>query len=187
MIMLYPFLGLYILNKIVFVFVGVSMIFVLISIVLMISYTILAANKYGKLGAYKMVCKKFAVFIVCWILQMNVADVIMNYKARSEIRSELKRMDANLVTIKIDGNEIENGKEVFAALQGLEQVFRSRSRVINEVECEIVYNGKILHLLIGQQDVDRSQYWVYYPKHGMTGSNAIGGFDFEGNIVSQIK
>lgn len=116
----------------------------------------------------------FAI-LLCTGLSLIPQSIVLNMKARDEIKSIVNRIDINQATVKIEGTVAEHKDNIIKGIKSLQASSLKPSRRF-VLQCDILYEGGSLRLLISPSSYEPDFYWVYYPKYSSLRNNAIGGF-----------
>jgi len=170
------------------VILGVVTVLLLLQFITSFMAMRLAAIKSPKWPRFKYAVFGFnIVLLFLAFVHLNVLSAAMARKARNEIKATLGRLDVEKATVKIDGRVITEKADFCRALEGLRMMISSRSVSQNTRDCQIVYQGReVLLLVIRQNSTRLDQYWVYYPRYRYTRLNRIGGFYLDAHDLKDL-
>ncbi|HML75725.1 MAG TPA: hypothetical protein PKB02_14645 [Anaerohalosphaeraceae bacterium] len=135
-------------------------------------------NKIKSDPIRKKKAQLFAIFTVLYFVHYTSLYIVIDYKARAEIRYLLSQVNMEQTIVRLNGIEVtEKEKEdIVANLKQIKSLALERPGSCNKTKCEIVYDGQIMNLIIKQNSTDRDMFWISYPKYRVTSRNSIGGF-----------
>jgi len=177
LMLIFSFLNLYALDiidsasHIVFVLLLLTTI---INLIRAIRYTSIKSEKWPRFR-FVLAMTIMLTFFFAGLLP-NLLSMIINVKARTEVKAWLNQIDENAATVIIAGATIDNPEMFITDLKGVRLLLRSRARIYDQVPVEIIDGDKKLTLAISQDSGHRNRYWVYYPRYRTTTTKSIGGF-----------
>jgi hypothetical protein len=93
--------------------------------------------------------------------------------ARENVKARLQTFGDDS-RVSINGDFVDNHKEVLSTLRGLEELPAHRSHPTKRISIEISDHNSQLVLSLGRDSSDPREYWIFYPKYLITENNEIG-------------
>jgi hypothetical protein len=122
------------------------------------------------------------LWLSIWIFIIS-SWTVEKYKARSEIRAMLGKMNVSEVKITIDGVQIIQKGQLFEAIKNI-HVSAAKEAAIYERLCVLSCSTETLTLTIGRDRNQPDLFWVYYPKYKFSKMNVIGAFNTD---IAEMK
>jgi hypothetical protein len=122
----------------------------------------------------RMIALHFLIFLF-FGFSVGMQALIINKKARDEVRRFLDSLDIDRFSIQIDGIEIIEKEKIIEGLRNVQGSTVKPSRIY-DVKCEIIGKEEKLELILCRANIEENFFWILYPKYYFTTRNEIGGF-----------
>ena len=76
--------------------------------------------------------------------------------------------------VSINGVAVSNSKEIVSALKSLHSVRAHHSNPTQRIAVDVSDGSQGLLLFLARDSGDPREYWVFFPRHWITGNNEIG-------------
>ena len=93
--------------------------------------------------------------------------------ARHEVIGRLQAAEDNC-QISINGKPAKNSKEILTVLRSFRTFPAHHSQPTHAIDVEVSAGSEGTMLRLARDSGDPKEYWVFFPKHGITSTNEIG-------------
>lgn len=82
--------------------------------------------------------------------------------------------DAQTLNVYVNNQPASNSDEIVAALKTLQPVAAHHSHPTRMIKIELHSDNRVVTIECGRDSASAQEYWVFYPKYGITSNNEIG-------------
>lgn len=115
--------------------------------------------------------KSAVVFVGAALLTLLVA-LSATSLSRREVLEFLR--DAQALNVYVNSRPAPNADEIVAALKTLQPVAAHHSHPTRMIKIELHSDNRVVTIECGRDSANAQEYWVFYPKYGITSNNEIG-------------
>jgi hypothetical protein len=116
---------------------------------------------------------KSILFFVTPIATAMVLAEIIAIHARSDTLRILGGLSST-PTLVIDGHDVKSPERILSALKEMQVRLGHHSHPTTRIAIVVRTNDEDLSLILGRDSENPIEYWIYYPKYGVTSDNEIG-------------
>ena len=115
--------------------------------------------------------KSAVVFVGAALLTLLVALSVTSL-SRREVLEFIT--DARALKVYVNSQPAPNADEIVAALKTLQPVAAHHSRPTKMIKIDLHSDNGVVTIECGRDSANGQEYWVFYPKYGITSNNEIG-------------
>jgi len=115
--------------------------------------------------------KSAVVFVGAALLILLIALTVTSL-SRRELLEFIN--DARALNVYVNSQPAPNSDEIVAALKTLQPVAAHHSHPTRTIKIELHSDNGVVTVECGRDSANAEEYWVFYPKYGVTSDNEIG-------------
>jgi hypothetical protein len=115
--------------------------------------------------------KSAVAFVGAALLTLLVALSVTSLSRREVLKFI---SDAQALKVYVNNQPASNSDEIIAALKTLQPVTAHHSHPTRMIRIELHSDTGVVTIECGRDSANAQEYWVFYPKHGITSNNEIG-------------
>lgn len=116
---------------------------------------------------------KSVSFFLVSALTAGAAAIMMTTYASHDVVNSIRSLSGNYV-VYVDGRQIRDSDKLISALKEIAPYAAHHSHPIKRIRVEIRGDATDLTLELGRDSDRPEEYWVFYPRFGVTSNNEIG-------------
>lgn len=131
-----------------------------------------SANRFSTGNAEPAFPVKSAVVFVAAALLIVLVALSVTSLSRREVLKFIS--DAQALNVYVNNQPASNSEEIVAALKTLQPVAGQHSHPTRRIKIELHSDNRVITIECGRDSANAQEYWVFYPKYGLTSNNEIG-------------